>query len=299
MEVTYRLLEFNNTPAFATLKAQLDRIGARYTIKDLGSGLPPSQSLECVIGDRNPHFDAVRELSQVHGYHTQTSVVFSRTEVKTAEWLYVTAGEFQYPQPESDYRPVTYNLDHYCPRCGIGKFQVRPFRLEKDFTQKRRHFFGMHWIFDEIFVRPIVRRVFELAGVTGIQYEGALNHKSGEEIPDLFQLRIDVNPKAGLVTRSLVAEVCQPENSNATLATGRAYSADQPFCGRAKYNYPTRDAIRFDGSCLLGAQDMVKTQESFGSGAGAHRLILVSRRFADIVEANGLVGLKFTPIILE
>lgn len=299
MEVTYRLLEFNNSPAFETLKGQLERIGVSYTIKNMGAGLLPSQSLECLVGDRDPHFAAVRELSQAHGYYTQTGVRFSRTEISTAEWLYVNAGEYQYPQPESNYRAATYTLDSYCPRCGTGKFQAQPFRLKKDFTQKRRHFFGLHWVFDEVFVRPVVQRVFKDAQVTGIHFGSALHHKSGQEIPDLLQLHIDVHPKPGLITKGLISEVCQPSNPNATFAAGRAYGVDQPFCGRTKYNYPTLDAIRFDGGSLRGASDIVKSQEYFGSGAEAHRLILVSRRLVDLVEANGLVGLKLTPVILE
>jgi hypothetical protein len=62
--------------------------------------------------------------------------------------------------------------------------------------------------------------------------------------------------------------------------------------------FPRRDAIRFDKKIFLNAPDIIYSHERFGAGIIAMRLVLVSRRFYDIVQNKKLKGLKFTPILL-
>ncbi len=302
MELCYRLLEFNNGPAYERLKAELDRLGVKYTVKKLGvSPSGEALSLEYIASESDPLFREIEKLVDSNEFHIQCSVRFSEQEKQAAEWLHARVSESQYPQPESGFRylQATYDTTHYCQRCGMGAEQVEPFRLTSDFKLKRSHFMGLHWVFDEIFIRPMVRSIFEQESITGVSYCHPMHNKSSQQILTTFQLRIGTNPNWGLVTDQLVAEMCHAGNRNATLATGRAYSAEYPFCGRIKYNYPTRDAIRFRRESLQNSPDIIKSREYFGSGANAHRLILVSRKLADVIQEHNLRGIVLTPVLLE
>ena len=242
MELYYRLLEFNNSPSYEKLKTELDRLGADYTVKKLTSS-PSSNALflEFIVADSEPLYGEIEKLVGTQGFYFQTGVRFSKQERQSAEWLYARVSESQYPQPKSNfhYQQATYDMSRYCQRCGIGAQQARPFRLSSDFKLKRSHFFGLHWVFDEIFARPVVKSAFDKESITGIDYCHPVYNKSGQDIADTLQLSIGINSEPGLVSELLVAETCQPTNRNATFATGRAYPADYPFCGRTKYNYPT------------------------------------------------------------
>lgn len=302
MELYYRLLEFNNSPSFEKVKAELDRLSASYTIKKLTSS-PASDALflEFIIGDSEPLFGEIEKLVGAQGFYCQTGIRFSKQEKRSAEWLYANVSESQYPQPQTDFRylQATYDTSHYCQRCGMGAHQVRPFRLSSDFKLKRSHFFGLHWVFDEIFARPIVKSIFDKEGITGVGYCNPVHNKSSQDIDGTLQLTIGINPQPGLITEPLVTETCEPANPEATFAVGRAYPADYPFCGRMKYNYPTRDAIRFRRDSLKGCPDIIKSSEYFGSAINAHRLILVSRKFADVIDRHKLHGILLTPVLLE
>ncbi len=301
MEFYYRLLAFNNSPTYARLKTVLDRLDATYTVRKLGV-LPSGEvlSLEYIASESDPLFHEVEALVSSNEFYAQTGVRFSEQEKRSAEWLYAEVSESQYPQPEDDfgYREATYDTSHYCRRCGVGAYQTRPFRLTGDFKQKRNHFMGLHWVFDEIFIRPAVRWIFEKENITGVSYCHPMHNRSGQEISTVLQLRIEINPGSGLVTDEFAAEICQEGNPNAIFATGRAYSADDPFCRRIKYNYPRRDAIRFRRESLSCSPDIVKSQEYFGSAAEAHRLILVSRKVANVIHGYELRGIKLTPVLL-
>jgi hypothetical protein len=302
MEFYCRLLEFNNGPGYDRLKAKLDRLGARYTVKRLGS-LPTGTmtSLEYICGERDPLFRQIERLVAENDFYVQTGVRFSERERRSADWLCARVSESQYPQPEDPfrYKQVTYDLASYCWRCGIGARQTEPFRLARDLRLKRSHFMGLHWVFDEIFVRPTVRSVFENEKITGTAYCHPVYSRSGHEIANLLQLQIEILPHAGLVTDGLVSETCQAGKPQVCPTAGRVYPADYPFCGRTKYNYPTRDAIRFRRESLVRAPDIAKSQEYLGSGGNAHRLILVSRKLADVMDRHDLPGMVLTPVLLQ
>lgn len=55
----------------------------------------------------------------------------------------------------------------------------------------------------------------------------------------------------------------------------------------------------FDKGIFYEAPDIVESEEYFGSGASAHKLQIVSKRFKEIAEKNKLKGLSFTPIVHE
>jgi hypothetical protein len=134
MEIRHRILEFSNSPQYGILKAELDKIGAQYQIKVLGSvGGVETRSIEFTVGESDPLYPRIAELIEKHGFYVQTGVYYSQQDINEAELLMAQVGEFQYPQPEDTYIEATYDISAYCPYCGMGAVQNNAFRLRFDF----------------------------------------------------------------------------------------------------------------------------------------------------------------------
>jgi hypothetical protein len=164
----------------------------------------------------------------------------------------------------------------------VGKIQNNPFRLKRDFKQRTNQFLGLHFEFDIIFIRQPAKEILTKEGFTGIEYIHPLLASTKQPIETVFQMKIDTILQPGLI--------------QAWHNGGKGY-AICPFCESKKSLYPRRDAIRFDKGIFSNVPDIVQSYEHFGSGA--NRLVLVSKRFYNIVQKYKLKGLSFTPIILE
>jgi hypothetical protein len=102
-----------------------------------------------------------------------------------------------------------------------------------------------------------------------------------------------------LDTAGLQAVTCKPDNEEGPPwhAGGRPrYPPDYPYCGRVKYHWPK--GLRFRGGPFLGAPDVVKTGEWFGSGGAAARAVLVSQRAAELVRGNHWRGVTLRVVTL-
>lgn len=304
MEVRHRILQFNNSPKYEQLRKELDKLGAPYNIKILGSIKgKESRSIEFIVSEKDPLFTVIAELIEKYDFYTQTGVYYSQQDIDAAEWVYATAGEYQYPQPEEGfgYRDATYDTSDDCARCGMGAIQVRPFRLKRDFKQKSSRFLGLHWVFDEVFVRPEVKTIFEKAHTSGVDFSHPVYHKSSDDIDSVYHMTIQTIAEPGLVTEGLSTVTCKVNNEESYIeGIGRVKNrlGDYPYCGRVKYPFPRTTNIKFHGDSLVGLPDIAKSHEYFGSGAGASRLILIQKRVVELVKEHKLRGLKFFPIEL-
>lgn len=304
MEVRHRILEFSGSARYGILKAELGKIGVPYLLKVHGSiGGVEKSSIEYTVSESDPLYPHFAELIEKYGFWVQTGVHFSEQDIDEAEWFYATVGEFQYPQPEDTYIETTYDISSYCPHCGMGRAQNKPFRLRSDFKQKTARFFGLHWVFDEVFVRPDVKRILEQSAVGDVRFLSPVHHRTGQPIEAVFQMMVGTIAEPGLITEGLPPVTCRENNEEGfpqrTLGETHGISGlleDYGFCGRVKYHHPTRAVIAFARSSLEGLPDIVKSHEFFGSGAGAHRLILVRRGFVDLIKRHRLRGMGFTPI---
>ena len=211
--------------------------------------------------------------------------------------IYCT-GHFGYPQPEDTWQQSTYDPAGYCLRCGIGGVQKHPFRFR---SAKASHsqFVQLNWVFDEFFVRPVVREVFDAAGITGITFGPAVRHATGEPLAELEQLVIKTSVP-GLVTAGLRTVTCRPDNEEPSSLvlppSSMRYTPDTPYCGRVKYHWPT--PLRFRRNALEGALDIVKSGEWLGSGGQASRAVLVSPRIVEILAAERWRGVKWSEVEL-
>ena len=216
-------------------------------------------------------------------------------------YRFYTAGHFGYPQPEDSYKQVTYDTSIYCDRCGIGGIQNNPFRF-RTAPKKTKHFLKLNWVFDEIFISPEVKGVFEQEKIEGLSYLHPVINKTGENIENLYQIKVDTILAKGVFLNSLNTVTCKEDNEESHIKIGGGplrYPPDYPFCGRVKYNYPKEKNITFNKQIFESIPDIVKSNEFFGSGGQAYRLILVSQKIYNIVKSNKWRGVLLEPITLK
>ncbi len=101
----------------------------------------------------------------------------------------------------------------------------------------------------------------------------------------------------GLDTSGLEPVTCRPNNEESSATVGTVFkSRIGPYCQRTKYHLMKKGTFRFARDAFAGAPDVVKSGEWFGSGGSAHRLIIVSQRFREIVLRMQWRGIAFEPI---
>jgi hypothetical protein len=289
MEIRHRLLQIHNTPQYDLLIAEFNRFGCKYKYNE-NSFL---SSIEYTFSEHEPYASDLLKFANANKIMVQSALYYDEQEILSAEWVIAEVGEFQYPQPEDSYIETTYNTQDYCGRCGQGVKQDRPFRLKKDFVQRQAKFLGLHWVFDEIFIRPEVRHIFDAHGISGVKYRDVIHHKTGEPITNVLQLDIPILEEKGLVIENLFSVTCKPHNEESHVK-GLGIIKERPglpYCGRVKYHYPLTIPFVFKASVLKGFSSFVKSYEYFGSGAAAHHFILVHNDVVRLVKENGLKGL--------
>lgn len=291
MEIRHRILQFNNGPEYDLLIAEFNRLECKYKFNE-NSFL---SSIEYIFSEHETCASELLKFANAHEIMVQSALYYDEQEIMSAEWVIAEVGEFQYPQPEGSYIETTYNTQDYCGRCGQGAKQDRPFRLEKDFIQRQAKFLGLHWVFDEIFIRPEVRQIFDGHGILGVKYRDVIRHKTSQPISNVLQLDIPILEEKGLVTENLFSVTCKPQNEESYVkGLGRIYERPGlPYCGRIKYHYPLTKPFMFKASVLKDVPDLVKSYEYFGSGVGAHHFILVHNDVVRLVKGKGLRGLGF------
>lgn len=201
---------------------------------------------------------------------------FSKQELADAVWLELTPDwHHGYPQPNEldfGYREATYDLTHYCERCGIGMKQKAPFQMKVEPKWGRRSILQLNWVFDEYFVTPEVwENVFS---PHGIECRPVVNTK-GRELKTVVQLV--AHEEVGIVTDGLAKE-----------------DAACSSCGRTKYLPVARGP--FPGLTSEPSTTMVKTKDYFGSGASAYQGVLISRAVGRTLMANNVRGASLRPV---
>jgi hypothetical protein len=304
MELRHRILEFSGSEKYNALKSELDKLGVKYGIELLGSinGIEHT-SIEFWISNDDPLFPVITKLIHKHHFYVQSGLCYNDHDIQDADWLWINAGSYQYPQPEDNYIQSTYDTTNFCEYCGIGKLQNKPIRIKSDFKQNKLDFLGLHWIFDELFIRPGVKDLIEGNQIGDVDYIHPLFDKTGTPIETVYQLKVKFTLAPGLVTKDLDTVTCKANNEEVISLKKSGFqfsktSSRRNYCNQVKYHYPLTTMITFDKSIFANVPDIVKSNEYFGSGASANRLILFSRRFVNIVEKYKLRGLKYTPIKL-
>ncbi|MDR2840251.1 MAG: hypothetical protein LBV75_03140 [Paludibacter sp.] len=162
-----------------------------------------------------------------------------------------------YPQSENDngYKKLTYNLDNYCPICGIGFKQKDAFRLK---NIPKHLMFGLHWTFGELFFNvDVYKKIFEPLDIKCCDVK---LYKSDKVIDSIIQLVLpEIEETVNL--SDYVAETCS-------------------ICRRTKYHPMVQGFFPEHKNPL---PHIYKTKEYFGSGAQADKKIIISGTLRDIL----------------
>lgn len=290
MELKHRIYAYSNSPKFELLKSFLEKLVCAYQFTENG----PLSWIEYKFPESDPFAQDIKEFVTLNEITIQSGLYYEEDEIINSDWVIATVGEFQYPQP-LDYIEITYNTDKYCHRCGQGAIQDQPFRLKKDFVQKQARFLGLHWVFDEIFVRPEIKRIFDNNGISGVEYIDVIHYKTDTPFPNVYQMKITNITPPGLITDDLFTVTCKPQNEESYIK-GLGQRIDKPgppFCGRIKYHYPLTQPIKFKIDALVDMPDFVKSYECYGSGIAAPRFILARTKVVRLVKELGLRGIGF------
>ena len=305
MRIQHRYLTWDgNTKVIKPVKALLDKFSIEYSYSEDPECVIPSyrHKLEFFLDEDDPRFVEIKSSVDKFKMLAQVGTIFDKEDFEKANWFHINAGEYQYPQPEEDfgYLQTTYNLDNYCPTCGIGKIQNAPFYLKQVPKQKNSQFWGLHWVFDVVFVRPETKEVLIREGITGISFLNPRLYKKDLVIEEVSQIMIQSSLPPGLMPYNLKDVTCKYMNEeDVNLSEKWQNPKEATFCSRHKFNFPMRGGLTFNEKIFDNAPDFVQSYEWFGSGASAIRPIIVSKRFKQVIENNKIRGLKFTPIFHE
>lgn len=297
MRIQHRYLTFQRNDRLTKL---LDELAVRYIVKEKSyDERTHFYSLEFYLYEDNPGFTQLQTAVKKFDIEPQIGTIYEKEELAKANWFWVSIRQSQYPQPENDfgYLRMTFDLDHYCPTCGIGKVQNAPFRLKTQPKQSHSQFWGLHWEFDAIFVRPEAKRIFEQENIVGISFSNPVLHKNNIQIDSLFQMHTNTVLDAGFDNYNAQQVTCKYMNEEDVILPEKWRAPiDANFCGRIKYNFPRRGGLTFQENIFANMPDIVKSNEYFGSGAKAFRLPIFSKKLKLLIESNKLKGIYFTPI---
>ena len=238
------------------------------------------------IYEHDPHWQHISKFVQSESLLCLSETIFSKKELSSAEWLTIRSQwRNGYPQPEDEfeYEHITYSNSNHCHECGAGLIQVNPFRIKNVPKWGNRHFMMLNWIPDELFVDETVKRVFQCNNVSGVLF-GEVHDKKGQySLPQIYQMNV-----AGTLPPGITV-------NNQSIDTVLACSN----CGTQKY-HPTGIGMHsFRRRSFENAPDIVRTNEVFGWGHSASRLIIVSQKVYQLIVGNKLdKGLVFQPVLL-
>lgn len=292
MRIRHRYLTFEKNDQLTKLLASL---AVRYKEQErsYGEGVH-SYFLEFFLYEDNPRFGDLKEAFQPFGIEPQVGTLYDRVDEGRADWFIASTGQYQYPQPEEGFGflEATFNLDHHCRHCGMGKVQNAPYRLKTTPKQHNSQFWGLHWEYEPVFVRQEAKNILEEAQIQGIRFTQPVLHKKNTAVEGFYQLHVDTILPPGFdpyITKQITCKINNEEGWNT--------SPGVTCCGRVKYYHPMRGGYLFDPSIFDAGRDIALTHEYFGSGASACRLLIVSKRFKEIIEEHQMKGLALTPVV--
>jgi len=221
--------------------------------------------LSTIYLDDNKYQPLKREFEEWKVMHGEAAE-FTKTEINRASWLNLTGLKNKsYPQPEDNYLKFTYNLEEYCPQCGIGAVQKDLFRVEDRLEKTNEKIFQLHWVYDEIFLNI--------------------------EIYEKFFLRQNIGFKAvklfpsDKVSQKLVQLDIKSTEWDFDLADVQFVICER--CCRKKYSPTLLDFFpKFDGGDCF---QLFKGKEYFGNGGRAFKLIFISQILKRILIENKLM----------
>lgn len=221
------------------------------------------------------------------------------------KWYHLTVHPIGYPQPEGKlaYVQHTYDLSEACPTCHIGLRQKAPFRFKTIPKTKTHQWIGLHWVFDQCFVREDVKAVLEQEQISGIHFSSPVLHATGQDLPGWYQIEVEERLTDGLCTDQLSTEICELPKDPAMLNFLKANHSkllNGPFCGQTKFHYPQQPfAFQMQASAFSFSKDFVRLNHYFGSGGSASQPLLISEKVVQLIQREKWKGAYWKPVELK
>lgn len=238
------------------------------------------------IYEHNVHWPYIQQYVHNNDLVCYSETSFSKKELSDAAWLTMRSKwRNGYPQPEDafGYERITYEKEKHCVECGAGLRQKESFQIKKTPNWGQRHFMMLNWVEDELFVDDSAKTVLDTSRLSGIEFAKVKNKQGLEFLPNVNQLVVKNILPAGLQVD------CRAINATHFC----------PKCGIPKYHPSGEGMYEFNRAVFENAPDIVKTNEWFGWGYAASRLIIVSQKTYQLITQNNLDrGLVFEPVLL-
>lgn len=236
------------------------------------------------ISEDAAYWPDFKKWMEKHGEISSLSVVCTKKELQSLPWLSVRSKwRWEYPQPEEEYRKITYDAANFCKECGNGLVQKDSFYIKKTPHWGKRNFFMLNWIQDELFMNDKAARQLEESGLSGFQIIDVKNSGTGAKLNDIHQLFVTSTLPPALMNSD---EVCKAE-------------IHCPKCGHTKWVASGRvEKLKKEAFCDINV-DIVKSFETYGAGLMCCRDILVSQKFYRMLCDKELTNyLHFEPVLL-
>lgn len=225
------------------------------------------EDLLCIveIADNDPHFKKATKILNKVTSSTLTAI-YSADEYDKATWYRLrSTWNPGYPQKESTFPENTYDLSHCCKECYHGLVQNNLFRLKKEYSWKKKHFFMLYWVYDELFTNIETAKILLKNDIKGLEIEDVL---IGNQVSQTTkQVKITNTLNFGYIPNTDYCEIEECE-----------------VCGNKRY-YNNGRQLRFNKSIFEGIKvDIIKTGEDMGSCQN----ILISKKFYNFIIENKL-----------
>lgn len=229
------------------------------------------------IGESDPRWPHVRSWAAARKPFDLVRARFSQAEVDRSQWVALASSWYEmYPAPKDlrGYRRATYDLGNWCPECGTGAVQDRPFLLKGEPKWGAEQMLRLNWVHDELFVKPALWE--SLFAPLGVRAQQVLDYTSRKPLKTIVQLV--VGERVSLTSGGEIQVYCK-----ACRATKYSPKILGPLAPLAQQ--PTAH--------------LAKTTQYFGDVAAADQKILLSR---SVVEGLGRIvadNLSFQPVLEE
>lgn len=250
-----------------------DRVQEQLVKLGLQSAEGP-QTLE--VGEDSPVWPNLAALAKEWRATDIVSTRFTDEECISARHLrMLPSWHAGYPMPDENfgYLHETYDLSAYSSRSGIGKKQRGPFRINGEPRWGKRQILQLHWVYDVFFVLPAVW--MDVLSRFGIPSMEVLNHKTGRRLESILQLVPQGVAESKLSLEGWPYETCTE-------------TGERKYAPHSKGFFPG-----FTREC---SGHYLQTQEYFGSGASAHKAVVISVDLYKQIVARKLRGAEFAPL---
>jgi len=129
--------------------------------------------------------------NQLLDFAANASYEYSVEDLSNSQWFIIRSNFFwNYPQPENQYKSITYSDNNYCLNCGNGLKQIGNFIMKSEPKWGKKSFLHLNWIYDELFINNKISQDLNDNNFNGLKLQNVLSNK-GDILETVKQLYIE------------------------------------------------------------------------------------------------------------